>query len=155
MKKNILFALILSVSACVQASPAVVEMTRTDGAVARSLAVAKWSVDKRGVPAFDYTYKQSGEGCAYERKGHAVAGFEDNGDSVELEIYNAQDAKGNEGPPITFFYDSVDPTVVFEVYNAKKPKLSMVAFADGAMAKKVPAKCAITGKPSSIIFKNK
>ncbi|MES2740609.1 MAG: hypothetical protein V4754_06625 [Pseudomonadota bacterium] len=155
MKKNIVFAAVLCVSACVQAFPGTVELTRKDGEVSRTLVLSKWSVDKRGVPSFDYRYTQSGANCAYERNGHAVAGFEDNGDSVELEVYHPQDDKGKEGPPVTFFYDRDDTSVVFEMEKEVKNKVRKVAYADRAMKKKFANQCGLTEKSPSLLFKNK
>lgn len=152
MKKNFLFLIVLCASACAQAFTGTINLAKTEGAVKRTLILSKWSVDKRGVPSFDYRYSQSGPKCDYERTGHAIAGFEDNGDHVELQIYSGQDDKGKEGPPLTIFYDH-DDDVVFSMPTSDKSGRVWVSFEDALMKKKFPAQCGFTAKESAAIFK--
>ena len=79
MKKNIILLAILCSSALAQAFPGTVNLSKKDGAVTRTLSMSKWSVDKRGVPSFDYRYKQIGAKCEYERQGRATAGVDADG----------------------------------------------------------------------------
>lgn len=155
MKKVILSVLVLCSPACVQAVPGSVNMIRKDGAITRTLELTQWQVDKRGVPTFDYRYKQSGPNCAYAREGHAIARFDENGDSVELVVFNPQDANGKDAPPITLFNDRDDTAVVFEVPQATQRKLDWVSFSDHKMKKTTSKACGFTEKNSSVMFKNK
>ena len=155
MKKILLVSLFLCLPACVQAFTGNVKMTRKDGAITRSLEVSQWQVDQRGVPTFDYRYKQVGPNCNYTREGHAIARFEENGGSVELVVLNPQDANGNDGPPITFFTDRVDTAVVFEVPQATKRKFDWVSFSDRQMKKSMAKQCGFTEKNATVMFQNK
>jgi hypothetical protein len=73
--------------------------------VSHDLRMANLKADARGIPSFDYTYRQQGPGCAYTLAGKAVAGHDDAGGKVELEVYNPQGADGKEAPPILAFHD--------------------------------------------------
>jgi hypothetical protein len=141
----------MSVSAAAQAFTGTLNLSAKSVAVSRTLVMSHWQVDKRGVPSFDYRYQQSGPGCAYQRDGHAVAGFEDNGDSVELEVYNPQDAGGKAGAPITVFYDKNKP-VIFSMALTKKKQGVWVSFEDATMKKTLPATCGFSGKGDAVIF---
>lgn len=153
MKRIFLSMMVLCVSAYAQAFPGTINLGKNEGAIKRSLTLSKWSVDKRGVPSFDYRYSQSGSQCDYERTGRAVAGFEDAGDHVELQIYSGQGENGKEGPPLTIFYDH-DDDVIFSMPTAEKPSHILVSFEDATMKKKFPKKCGFTAKESAVIFKN-
>lgn len=155
MKKVMLSTLALCLPVCVQAVPGNVNLVRKDGAVTRTLEVSEWKVDKRGVPTFDYRYKQSGPNCAYARDGHAIAQFQDNGDSVELVVFNPQDANGKETAPIMFFSDRDNTGIFFEVSQSKKGKFDWMSFSDPAMKKTTPKVCGFTEKGTSVMFKNK
>lgn len=73
--------------------------------VSHDLRIANLKADARGVPSFDYTYRQQGPGCAFTLVGKAVAGYDDAGGKVELEVYNPQGPDGKETPPILAFHD--------------------------------------------------
>jgi hypothetical protein len=73
--------------------------------VNHDLRIANLKADARGIPSFDYTYRQQGPGCTYTLAGKAVAGHDDAGGKVELEVYNPQGADGKETPPILAFHD--------------------------------------------------
>lgn len=75
------------------------------GGISYDLRIANLKADGRGVPSFDYTYRQQGTGCAYLQAGKAVGGYDDAGGKVELEVYNPQGAEGKEAPPILAFHD--------------------------------------------------
>lgn len=152
MKKIFLSMMVLWVSTCAQAFPGTINLSKNEGAIKRTLTLSKWSVDKRGVPSFDYRYSQSGSQCDYERTGHAVAGYEDAGDHVELQIYSGQSENGREGQPFTIFYDHDD--VIFSMPTAEKSRHIWVSFEDATMKKKFPKKCGFTAKESAVIFKN-
>lgn len=153
MKKIFLFLVVAFASACAHAFPGTITLSKTEGAIKRTLTMSKWSVDKRGVPAFDYRYSQSGPKCDYERTGHATAGFEDNGDHVELQVYSGQDEHGKEGPALTIFYDH-DDDVVFSMPTTANAAHIWVSFEDAQMKKKFPKQCGFSAKESAAIFKN-
>lgn len=133
-----------------------VDLSARDAAAARQLTISRWQVDKRGVPSFDYRYSQTGPGCAYQRSGHAVAGFEDNGDSVELEIYNPQGADGKEGAPIGTFYDEPNGVVFSMPVMGKgkgKGKAFWVSFEDPHMKKTLGAQCGFAARGDAVVLK--
>jgi hypothetical protein len=152
IRTYLLFFLALPLAAAAQHAPGPVNLSTKDAAAARQLTISRWQVDKRGVPSFDYRYSQSGPGCAYQRTGHAVAGFEDNGDSVELEIYNPQGADGKEGAPIGTFYDEANG-VVFSMPVQGKGKAFWVSFEDPRMKKTLGAKCGFAGRGDAVVLK--
>ncbi|WP_444847508.1 hypothetical protein [Duganella caerulea] len=152
MKKKFLFLMVLCASAYAQAFTGTINLAKNEGAVKRTLILSKWSIDKRGVPSFDYHYSQSGPKCDYERAGRAIAGFEDAGGHVELQVYSGQDSNGKEGPAFTIFYDK-DDEVVFTMPTSDKSNHVWVSFEDALMKKKLPAQCRSTGKDSATIFK--
>lgn len=153
MKKKMLFLVVLCASTYAHAFSGTLTLNQTEGALKRTLILSKWRVDKRGVPSFDYRYSQSGPQCDYDRTGHAVAGFEDNGDQVELQIYRGQDEHGKEGPAITIFYDH-DDDVVFTLPTSEKSTHIEVSFDDALMKKKFPGRCGFSTKKTGAIFKN-
>jgi len=75
------------------------------GGVSHDLRIANLKADTRGIPSFNYTYRQQGRGCTYTLAGKAVAGYDDAGGKVELEVYNPQGADGKATPPIVAFHD--------------------------------------------------
>jgi len=156
IRKHLFLTLLLALplAAAAQKPPAAgsVNLSAKDAAAARQLTISRWQVDKRGVPSFDYRYSQTGPGCAYQRSGHAVAGFEDNGDSVELEIYNPQGADGKEGAPIGTFYDEPNG-VVFSMPVEGKGKAFWVSFEDPRMKKSLGAKCGFAGRGDAVVLK--
>ncbi|WP_145650298.1 hypothetical protein [Pseudoduganella lurida] len=139
-------------AAGVQAAPPPLDLTLREGAVTRSLSVQNWRTDRRGVPSFDYHYRQSGPDCTYQRDGRAVAGFEDLGDKVELEVFNPQGDDGRETAPIAVFYDA-DGSVVFSMPVPGKGRPAWVSFDDAAMKKKLPKKCGHAGRGEAVMFR--
>ena len=75
------------------------------GGVSHDLRIATLKAETPGIPSFDYTYRQQGPGCTYTLAGKAVAGYDDAGGKVELEVYNPQGADGKATPPILAFHD--------------------------------------------------
>jgi hypothetical protein len=73
--------------------------------VSHDLRIANLKADARGVPSFDYTYRQQGAGCAISLAGKAIAGHAEAGGKVELEVYNPQGSNGKEMPPILALHD--------------------------------------------------
>jgi hypothetical protein len=142
----------LCLAACVQAAPAPLDLTVKEGAVTRTLSLQNWRTDKRGVSSFDYHYRQSGPDCTYRRDGRAVAGFEDLGDKVELEVFNPQGDDGREGAPIAVFYDA-DSSVVFSMPVPGKGRQVWVSFEDAVMKKQLPKKCGHTGRGEAVMFR--
>jgi hypothetical protein len=140
IRNHLCIFLALPVVAAAQGFTGTVDLSAVDAGVTRHLAISHWRVDKRGVPSFDYRYRQDGPGCAYEREGHAIAGFDDNGDSVELEVHNPQGADGKEGAPIAAFYDEPNG-VVFGMPVRGQGARFWVSFDDPHMKKTLPAKC--------------
>lgn len=138
------------------AVPAPVALTVQEGAVTRTLSLQEWRIDKRGVPSFDYHYRQRGPGCDYQRDGRAVAGFEDLGSKVELEVFNPEGEDGKEGVPIMVFYGAGDG-VVFSMPVPGKGTVAgrkiWVSYEDGAMKKTLPKKCGHSGRGDPVMFK--
>lgn len=147
-----LFSLGLAASAHATV-PAPLELTVKEGAITRTLSLQEWRTDKRGVPSFDYHYRQSGPGCDYQRDGRAEAGFEDMGDGkVELEIFNPEDG-GKQSAPILVFY-AADSKVIFSmpVPGKGKSKNVWVSFEDAVLKKKLP-KCGHSGQGDAVMFR--
>lgn len=152
--KHLLALAALSLAACVQAGPAnaPLDLSVKEGAVTRTLSVKNWRTDKRGVPSFDYQYRQSGPNCDYQRDGRAVAGFEDLGDNkVQLEIFNPEGDDGKQAAPIAVYYDA-DSTVIFSMPVAGKGAKVWVSFEDAVLKKKLP-KCGHSGRGEAVMFK--
>jgi hypothetical protein len=118
----------------------------------RELTISNWHVDKRGVPSFDYGYRQTGPGCNYQRDGHAEAGYGINGETVELEIYNAQDANGKDGEPIGIFHDEANG-VVFSMPVLDKAPASWASFRDPRMSKMLGAKCNFSRRDDTVMLR--
>ncbi|KQV49895.1 hypothetical protein ASC93_10175 [Massilia sp. Root335] len=148
-----MFALPLATAA--QGFTGTVDLSARDAAATRHLTISHWRVDKRGVPSFDYRYTQDGPGCTYRREGHAVAGYDDNGDngdSVELEVYNPQGADGKEGAPVGAFYDEPNG-VVFGMPVRGKGAEFWVSFDDPRMKKTLPATCGFTAHGAAVMLR--
>jgi hypothetical protein len=129
-----------------------IDKTLMEGGVTRSISMSNWHVDKRGVPSFDYRYKQSGPGCDYERAGHAVAGFEQTSKGVQLEVYNSEGDDGKQGESIATFYDQ-NNTVILSLPVVKKGQPAWVSFEDTVMKSKMPKKCGYADQGDSPVFK--
>jgi hypothetical protein len=151
MKTSLLTIVLFCTAGAAAAFSGTVDMTRRDGALTRTLSVSNWHVDKRGVPSFDFRFRQVGGGCDYQRDGHAVAGFDENDGKAELEIYSGQDDQGREGPQLMIFY-AEDNRVIFSAPVRQKKALAM-SFQDEAMRKSVPKKCGLTARGESILFR--
>lgn len=104
------------------------------------------------MPSFDYRYKQSGPGCDYERVGHAVAGFEQTGKGVQVEIYRSEGGDGKEGESIATFYDQ-NNTVILSLPVVKKGQPAWVSFEDSVMRSKMPKKCGYADPGDSPVLK--
>lgn len=152
MKKSLLTFVLCGAAGAALAFTGTVDMKRQDGAITRTLSVSNWKVDARGVPSFDFRFSQTGGGCDYRREGHAVAGFDMNGDKAELEIYSGQYDNGKEGPPMLFLY-AADSDVNFSMPAEAKAKLPWITFQDTVMRKTVAKKCGYTERGSAIRFK--
>lgn len=152
IRNHLLFFLALPVAAAAQGFTGTVDLGAKDAAATRRLTISHWRVDKRGVPSFDYRYTQDGPGCAYRRDGHAVAGFDDNGDSVELEVYNPQGVDGKEGPPVGAFYDAPNG-VVFGMPVRGNGAQFRVSFDDPRMKKTLPATCGFTAHGAAVMLR--
>lgn len=146
------FLLALPLAAAAQGVTGAVNLVARDAAATRQLAITHWQVDKRGVPSFDYRYSQAGPGCAYARAGHAVAGFDESGGRVELEVYNPQDANGKEGDPIGTFYDAANG-VVFSMPVQAKAKAFWVSFDDARMKRTLGKTCGFAGRGKAVVLK--
>jgi hypothetical protein len=133
-------------------TPAALTLSSREGAVTRTLALQNWRTDKRGVPSFDYHYRQSGPGCDYQRDGRAVAGFEENGGKVELEVFNPEGADGKESAPIAVYYDA-DSSVIFSMPVAGKSRRVWVSFEDAVLKKTLPKKCGHAGRGDAVMFR--
>ena len=152
IRNHLCILLALPVAAAAQGFAGTVDLDARDGGVTRHLTISQWRVDKRGVSSFDYRYLQDGPGCAYRREGHAVAGFDDNGDSVELEVHHPQGADGKEGAPIAAFYDEPNG-VVFGMPVRGKGARFWVTFDDPCMKKTLPATCASSARGTVLLRK--
>lgn len=144
--------LALPLAAAAQGFTGAVNLAAKDAAATRQLTITHWQVDKRGVPSFDYRYTQAGTGCAYARAGHAVAGFDESGGQVELEVYNPQDATGKEGDPIGTFYDEANG-VVFSMPVQAKAKAFWVSFEDARMKQTLGKKCGFAGRGEAVVLR--
>jgi hypothetical protein len=143
----ILLALLIS-SGAASAFPGTIDLQRIEGPVKRSLSISNWHVDKRGVPSFDFAFSQAGGGCEYQRKGHAIAGFDEADGHVELEIYAGEDDHGKEGPRMMIFYANNNDVVLS--MPVQQNKVSSVTFEDKLMRNTVAKKCGYTERGTSI-----
>jgi hypothetical protein len=152
IRNHLLFLFALPLATAAQGFTGTVDLSARDAAATRHLTISHWRVDKRGVPSFDYRYTQDGPGCTYRREGHAVAGYDDNGDSVELEVYNPQGADGKEGAPVGAFYDEPNG-VVFGMPVRGKGAEFWVSFDDPRMKKTLPATCGFTAHGAAVMLR--
>jgi hypothetical protein len=125
LKTLIPVACLLATCGASMSAAADLHFTEKLGDVSHDLCIANLKVDARGVPSFDYTYRQQGQGCAFTLAGKAVAGYDDAGGKVELEVYNPQGSDGKEMPPILAFHDS---EVNFTVARKEMLVLKWVTF---------------------------
>lgn len=105
MRNKVIFAALLLCSSLGQAFDGAPSYTVKRGAVEHTLKLSQWKVDGKGVPSFDYVYEQQAGACHFKVAGHAIAGFEENGGKVELDVFNPEDGKGKAMPQILIFYD--------------------------------------------------
>ncbi|NKI71267.1 hypothetical protein GN109_17730 [Collimonas pratensis] len=105
MKKIILFLSFVTLSSGAYSFQGTVQISNSESGVERTIQLSKWRVDSKGVPSFNYVYGEKTASCKYEIAGRAIAGFEEDGKKVDLEVYNPQDAQGNEMAQILAFHD--------------------------------------------------
>jgi hypothetical protein len=110
MNKMLLPALFFCIGAAhAQGFKGTTVLTSRHAGVDHTLRLSHWHTDARGVPAFDYVYEQRAGACQFSLAGHAEAEFEEVRGKVELNVFNPQDEKGRQMPPIVA-YDSDDVT---------------------------------------------
>jgi hypothetical protein len=151
MKRTLISFVLLCAAGAAMAFSGTVEMAQHDGAITRTLGVSNWRVDQRGVPSFDFRFRQSGGGCNYQRSGHAVAGFEEGDGKAELEIYSGQDEHGRESPPMLILY-AYDSTVIFSM-PVRQNKEFWMSFQDERMRKSLPKRCGYTERGAALMFR--
>lgn len=105
MKKLVLGALILCATSAQAFDGELKFATTTKDGLAHTLVLSQWKKDGKGVPSFDYAYEQRAGSCSFRLAGHAIAGFEENGGTVTLDVANPEDEKGRELPQILIFHD--------------------------------------------------
>ena len=98
-------ALLLAACGANVASAGNLDFVEKRAGVSHTLHITNLKMDPKGVPSFDYAYLQEGAGCRYALSGKAVAGYDEVGGKVELEVYNPQDANGKEGEQILALHD--------------------------------------------------
>lgn len=106
MNKTILCLLLLC-SGASQAFDGTQQYVVKRGGVEHTLALSHWQVDRKGLPSFDYSYRQQAGACNFRLDGKVVAGFDEQGGKVELEVFNPQGDDGKELPQVLMFYDDV------------------------------------------------
>lgn len=104
-KKILPLALLLGACGAQVASAEPLVFKEQRAGVSHSLQIKNLKMDARGVPSFEYAYVQQGAGCRYAISGKAVAGFEEAGGKIELEVYNPEGPGGKETGPILAFHD--------------------------------------------------
>ncbi|AMP17376.1 hypothetical protein [Collimonas pratensis] len=150
MKNPIIFILLMAASSIAFAFQGTMQFINTKSGVEQTIQLSKWSVDSRGVPSFDYAYSQKTASCKYEMSGRAIAGFEEDGKKVDLEIYNPQDAQGNEMEQILAFHDdSVTLTLPVKEKNQGKLVTFEAALAADARRKS----CVKNAENLTVVFK--
>ena len=113
-------AAVLSANCYCATSP--LEFSTTKMGVSYTITVTNWTVDKRDVPSFEYSYTQMDAKngvCNYSVSGKATAGFEEDGGKVILDVYNPQNDDGTEGDPILYFSDG-DKTITMAANEKKR-----------------------------------
>jgi hypothetical protein len=99
MRTTLLCTLLLYVGLAQAVEGTPTFMTKIAG-VEHTLRIERWKTDANGVPSFDYVYEQHAGACRFRLAGHAVAVYDEVGGKVELAVFNPQDAKGRELPPV-------------------------------------------------------
>ena len=105
MIKKIAFCALLLCGGASQAFDGTQKYVTKSAGVEHTLALSHWQVDRKGVPSFDYSYQQQAGACSFKLEGHVVAGFEEQGGKVELEVMNPEAENGKELPQVLMFYD--------------------------------------------------
>ena len=103
--KKIIVTVLLLCSGLGQAFEGTVAYATRSAGIEHKLALSHWRVDRKGVPSFDYAYEQRAGACTFKLAGRAVAGFDEQGGKIELEVFNPQGDDGKELPQILMFYD--------------------------------------------------
>jgi hypothetical protein len=116
--------------------------------VEHTLQLSARKVDGKGVPSFDYVYEQHAGACRFSLTGHAVAGFQEKGGKVELDVFNPEDAQGRELPQILAFYDNA-VTMTLPLKGA----LRQVTFNDQLNAEQQRASCGKKEAKLSLLFR--
>ena len=114
-------ALLLAACGASIASAAPLQFVEQRGAISHTLLVDNLKKDAKGVPSFDYTYTQQSGSCKYVLSGKAVAGHEEVGGKIELEIYNPEGPNGKQAPAIMTFYAGED-NFTLPVKDVLKPR---------------------------------
>ncbi len=134
MKKYLALVPITLLSTNCFSAPSPLEYSMTEKGVSYTIMLTNWSVDKRGVPSFDYSYSQKDNKngvCNYSASGRAVAGFEEDGGKITLDVYNPENADGTEGEPILYYSDG-DKTITLP--ENEKKRSGFVSFESKATA---------------------
>lgn len=114
LKKTALCLLLLSSGASQAFDGTLKFVTRSEG-VEHTLLISHWQVDRKGVPSFDYAYRQQAGSCQFKLDGHVVADVEEHGGKAELVVFNPEDDNGKELPPIvTYSDDTVSMTLPYK-----------------------------------------
>lgn len=114
---------LLALSQTAHAFKGDLQFIKTQDGITHSAKLSNWHVDKKGVPSFDYTYKQTGPNCEYSSSGKAIAGFDEYDGKVELAVYNPEDGKGRELDSILLFYN--DPVKITLPFKESRQATSM------------------------------
>lgn len=123
MKKTFVLAALISLSSLCHAQPLAQNYAYSKHGIAYSLAISNWVVDKRGIPSFDYVYEQKGgkDGvCDFQKSGHAVADYEEDGKNVEITVYNAQNDASMNDAEIMSYSDDNGGVTFSSSYDVKK-----------------------------------
>jgi hypothetical protein len=151
MKKIILLLSFVALSGGAYSFQGTVQISNSKSGVEHSIQLSKWHVDSKGVPSFNYVYSQKTASCKYEMSGRAIAGFEEDGKKVDLEVYNPQDAQGNEMEQILAFHDdSVTLTIPVKEKNQGK----LVTFEAALSADARRKSCVKNAENLTVVFKN-
>ena len=110
MKKTLLSALFFCIgTAHAQGFEGTTVLRSRHAGVDHTLSLSHWHIDAKRVPGFDYVYEQRAGACKFSVAGHAEAEYEEVDGKIELNVFNPQDEKGRQMPPIVA-YDSGDLT---------------------------------------------
>ncbi|MQA19867.1 hypothetical protein [Rugamonas rivuli] len=105
MRNKVMFAALLLCSSLGQAFDGAPSFSTKRAGVEHTLKLSRWKVNAKGVPSFDYVYEQQAGACRFKVAGHAIAGFDESGGEVVLDVFNPEDGKGKAMPQILVFYD--------------------------------------------------